>query len=262
MTTTGLSHRTFLYNGERGYVGRVLNQHISSLKPFTSKKQVGNVDVFLHLASKTVQEVEESFDLEYLKEVVKYCKSNQIKNLVYFSSVSVYGSVNELLVDETYEASSLQGYAKSKWLCEEYLKALDGLNILILRLPAVLTQKSDTYIVRLLQQLQNDEPISLKNYDQDFNAFIGVEDIASFLKEYAFKEKFEVLNFASSPEQTLLDVVKYLKKITSSASEIVLEDEKSNFFNLSIEKLTKKYEFKPSCYKESLKNWIELRDEK
>ncbi|WP_164969902.1 NAD-dependent epimerase/dehydratase family protein [Malaciobacter molluscorum] len=259
--TTGLSLK-YLYNGHTGFVGKILSRFIPNFIIFNKNKAV-NADVFLHLASNTKINANETDDLLYLKEVINYCKKNDIQNFVYFSTVSIYGNSNKENIKEDDISYNLKGYAKAKYLCEEYLiNEIKDLNILILRMPAILTKKSDTYIVRLLEQLYNNEEIILKNYNKIFNNFISVEDISNFIKEYSFSKKVEIVNLASNKDQTLKDIVLYLKELTNSTSNIILDEQKSDFYNLNIEKINKIYNFYPISYKDSLKQWLKIRNEK
>ncbi len=261
MIITGLSLK-YLYNGHTGYVGKILNRYFNNIEVFNHDIKL-KANVFLHLASNTKKETNELEDLLYLKKVIKYCQKNQIKNFVYFSTVSVYGNKNKQNLSEEEVCPTLKGYAKAKYLCEEYLiNEIKDLNILILRMPAILTKKSDTYIVRLLEQLYNNEEIILKNYNKIFNNFISVEDISNFIKKYSFSKKVEIVNLASNKEQTLKDIVLYLKELTNSTSNIILDKQKSDFYNLNIEKINKIYNFYPISYKDSLKQWLKIRNEK
>ena len=256
-----LTHKNYIITGENGYVGNILRKYFTNISTIHNNKFNKDI-ILLHLASSIDKNRIIESNITYLEDVVKYCIKNKIKKFVYFSTVCVYGKQNQLDIDERNGYMDLSLYGSSKLFAEQYLKSIKELDILVLRLPAILTQKMDTFIARILENLNNNKDIILTNYDNYFNNFISVEDIAKFVKQYKFEVDYEVINFASNKEQTLKDIVIYLKKILNSKSKIIYSDTSSNYYNISIDKLKNKYSFTPTSYKKSLKGWVALQSEK
>ncbi len=259
-TTIGSYHKKFLVSGYNGAVGSILTQYSNVFQPFDSLLNFADVDAFVHLASSSQNSRIIESNIIYLQKTIDFCLKNDIKNFIYFSSVSVYGKQNTLNVDEKSCNNDVSFYGLSKLFAEKYLQNIQDLHILVLRLPAVLTKKNDTYIASLLQKLKSNEEIVISNPEKQFNNFIGIDDIVRFVSDYKFDKKYEVLNFASSQKQTLKDIVLYLKDITASKSKISYDEKKDNFYNLSVEKLEKNYNFIVTNYKKSLQKWIELNE--
>ena len=260
-TTTGLSRRNYIVTGERGAIGSLIMDYFDNIFSINENMKKTDNGVLLHLAgSANTKRILDS-NILYLKEIVEYCLHKNIRYFVYFSSVSVYGKQDRVDVDEDSPLVGIDLYGASKLFAEQYLKTIDKIKFLILRLPAVLTKKADTYIAKILNDLKQDIDIILTNYDKQFNNFISVEDIARFIKQYNFDKHIEIVNFASNQEQTLYEVVLYLKELVKSKSNIICRDTQSRYYNICIDKLKNRYNFTPLSYKKSLKNWVEITDE-
>ncbi|MBT5400194.1 NAD(P)-dependent oxidoreductase [bacterium] len=257
----GSSHRNYLINGQNGSVGVLLKNSFKNIKDLNLLKISPESDVLLHLAASTESERILESNIKYLVRVVDYCLDNKIKNIVFFSSVSVYGKQSKLNIKENSGSQYLDLYGSSKLFAEQYLKNISNLNILVLRFPAILTDKSNTYISSILNDLSNNRSICLSNYNKYFNNFISVDDIARFIDNYNFSDKYTVLNFASEQSQTLKDVVLYMRDLLESKSTISYNDNESRYYNVSIEKLKSIFSFSPLDYKISLKRWIERSSE-
>lgn len=262
MITTGLSHKKYLMSGHDGSIGAIMIKNNPNIKSFNIKNDVSNINTFLHLAASIEDERIIESNIIYLQKVVEYCIKNKIKNFVYFSSVSVYGRQNKLDISESSCGNELSLYASSKLFAEAYLKSIANLNVLIIRLPAVLTNKKGTYISSLLVKLKNSEDIVLPNYEKQFNNFIGVDDIMNFIDRYEFYKNYEIINFASVKSQSLKDIVLFLYELISSKSKIYFDDTLKNFYNLNVDKLTLEYKYIPMNYKNSLEKWVEINNER
>jgi nucleoside-diphosphate-sugar epimerase len=257
VTTIGLSHRNYLINGQNGSVGTLLKYYFKNIKDLNLLKYSSESDVLLHLAASTEDGRILGSNIEYLVKIVNYCLDNNIKNLVFFSSASVYGKQSKLNIEEEGGSYHLDLYGSSKLFAEQYLKSITSLNVLVLRFPAILTNKDNTYISRILNDLRNNRSICLSNHNKQFNNFISVKDIALFINNYDFSDKYTVLNFASDQRQTLGDIVFYMRDLLKSKSILSFDTSKRDYYNISIDKLKYVFNFTPLGYKESLKMWIE-----
>lgn len=212
------------------------------------------VDCFIHLSADSNANFKDYYsivnsNINNLIDVVDYCKKNKIKNLIFFSAVGILGDKNKLNIDEDdISYNSIGLYNTSKLMGENILKE-SSINILILRLPTIISTKQDSGIIyRLTEKLKNNEDVYITNYNKRFNNFVSVEDISQFIQQYKFKTKYEVIYLAKKQTKTLLQIVKYLKKKINSKSEIYKDDKIQRFFNLSINKALK-HGYKPEKIK-------------
>lgn len=254
-----------LITGYKGDVGSILFNLYKEAKedivPLDTTVDI-NSERIIHLAAKsppaTSDEIIKS-NILYLQDIVRYAIRNNIKEIIFFSAVALYGNPTKENLSETDKIERPNLYGVSKLLGEEILKE-SPINALCLRFPAILCLKNSTnFISRCYLKLKNNNRLELTNPNELFNNFISVESIFRFLTQVKLVEKFDVINLASKKEKTLLEIVTLMKESLNSQSEIEISDKKSNFFNISTQKAEIKYGFVPYSVKDSLEDWIQQR---
>lgn len=228
----------YVANGLNGNVGTLLQNYINF-------KEKG--DVFIHLAAKSDGIYNEMIDsnINYLIQTIKKCEQMQIKNFIFFSAISIYNK------DDL--------YSHTKRIGEIILKETD-FNVLILRLPMILTNdKKNGVLNRIRQKLEKNEDIELYNWNKKFNNFITVQEIANFIKDYKFNKKYEIINLATDLNKTILEIVEFLRILLNSNSKIIKMNRTDDFFNIDISK-AKEYGFIPLDTRNKLKDWCEANN--
>lgn len=220
------------------------------------------VDRVLHLAAKslpaTCDEIINS-NILFLRELVKNAEQSGVKELVFFSAASVYGSSEIDLVNENSPFQSPSIYGLSKALGEEILRE-SKLNVLVIRLPAVLGYRNTTNIMaRWYHGMKTNEDIVYMNSQKLFNNFITVESIFNFLKVFTFCNKFDVINLASKRTMSVAEIVYFMKNAIGSSSKLV-DAGNSAFFAVSTQKAEEKYAFIPEDPREALSSWINKKN--
>lgn len=266
--TTGLFHKMIdknskiVISGANGSVGTLLFDKFSKDNYIVEKLDLNDLsqkDVFIHLAAKTLnsEEVLDS-NISYLKECIEYCKKTDIKYFIFFSTVSVYGNIDQKNVNElTNLSNTINIYGLSKLIGEKLLKESE-LNTLIIRLPAILTKNTkNTFIYKLYEKLSRNEDITISNYTNIFNNIIDINSIYDFILNYKILNSYEIFLLSVKQEKTLEEVVKYLKKELNSKSKIIKNKIKSNFYNIDSSKAIK-YNFNEKDIEEVLKEWIKI----
>lgn len=267
--TIGLFHKMItqkskiVISGANGAVGEILFEKFQKNNYLVSKLDLNNQkkqDVFIHLAAKTLNtnEILDS-NIEYLKKCIEYCKKTDIKYFVFFSTVSVYGNIDSLNINEESNFSNKPNiYGLSKLIGEELLKQSD-MSVLNLRLPAILTKNTkNTFIYSLYEKLEKNQDITITNSTKIFNNIVDVGSIYESILNYDFKEKNRTYLIASKQEKTLKEVVVFLKEILNSKSKIIENSSKSNFYNINISKSQDDLIYQAKDIFDVLKQWIDL----
>lgn len=269
VTTIGLFHKMItqkskiVISGANGAVGEILFENFKKNNYLVSKLDLNNTkkqDVFIHLAAKTLNtnEILDS-NIEYLKKCIEYCKKTDIKCFVFFSTVSVYGNIDSLNINEESNFSNKPNiYGLSKLIGEELLKQTN-MSVLNLRLPAILTKNTkNTFIYSLYEKLEKNQDITITNSTKIFNNVVDVGSIYESILNYDFKEKNRTYLIASKQEKTLKEVVMFLKEILNSKSKIIENSSKSNFYNINISKSQDDLIYQAKDIFDVLKQWIDL----
>ena len=224
--------------------------------------ELGGVDRILHLAAKsppaTYDEIIGS-NIIYLKELIKKAEESDVKELIFFSAASVYGSLDAECATEDSPFRSPSIYGLSKALGEEILKS-SNLKVLAIRLPAVLGLKNNTNIIaRWYRQMKNNDNVTFKNGDKLFNNFITVEALFDFLKDVTLKDRFDTINLASKKTMSIREIV-YMMKNTLSSSSYIIDGGFSPSFSISVEKAESLYGFVPQEPEKAILSWIQKKE--
>lgn len=224
--------------------------------------ELDGVDRILHLAAKsppaTYGEIVDS-NIIYLKELIKKAEENGVRELIFFSAASIYGSLDVELATEDSPFQTPDIYGLSKALGEEMLKS-SNLKVLVIRFPAVLGLRNNTNILaRWYNKMKKNETIVYTNGCKLFNNFITIESIFNFLREFKFCEKFDIVNLASQRTMSISEITAFLKNTIGSSSQLI-DGGSSPSFAISTEKAEEKYGFMPQDPQGALLSWIQKKE--
>jgi len=253
-----------IMTGSKGVIGKELSLALLGNGFNIVNYEDFNVDdkyahsTFLHLAAKTdtPNNIINS-NIIFLRECLEFSIKNKIKNFILFSAMSVYGSKNELNIDEDSSVCNPDLYGASKLFAEKLLYSYkDDIRVLILRLPGVLCSKgSDIFLERVYKNMNSNKDIAINNCEYFFNNMIGISSIANFLVNYDYKSKYEVYNLAGKQDSTLFEVIYLIKQTINSDSNIKCLEDKVNFFNISTKKAESAF-FVPPDTNSLISEWL------
>lgn len=249
-----------LVTGYNGDIGTLLTSMLEKNK-IGFLRYDGNlegVDRIIHLAAKsppaTYDEIISS-NILYLKDIIQKAQNSGVKELIFFSAASVYGSLDTDAATEDSPFKTPGIYGLSKALGEEILKESD-IKVLAIRLPAILGAKNTTNIIaRWYHKIKKDEEVVYMNGQKLFNNFITVESIFNFLKNFTFIEKFDVVNLASKKTMSIVEIVDFMKNTLESNSKLI-DGGSSSSFAISTQKAEEKYGFIPEDPRDAILSWI------
>jgi len=198
-------------------------------------------------------------NIGYLRTVIGRAELAGVEELIFFSSVSVYGYQDKEDVNETDGMLAPQLYGLSKLMGEKILE-LSHVKTLCIRLPGVLElRKASNFLSRMFVRLQNNEDIIVYNADKIFNNFIDIHSIADFVSNLTVTEKFDVINIGNEKQLTISEIIELIRSTLNSRSKVVYADKYMPFFNLSIAKATSRYGFKPGNARDNIIRWCSQR---
>ena len=167
-------------SGSSGSIGTLLKKYLAkkhniSTISFRGKQDikeemsVNRNDVLIHLASLNANLTSDSdrlLELDIAKNAIKYCKKNEIKSLVFFSTSQVYGSesLDDKPFKETDTCDSKTLYSVAKLDCEVFLSQEckeNNINLIILRSCPFIDLQSNSKIA-ILGKLAKNLKISIE----------------------------------------------------------------------------------------------------
>lgn len=149
--------------------------------------------------------------------VLKKMDELNIKNLVFTSSVAIYG-LNKKNPDENHNEDPFNHYGKSKWKAEKiidewYKKNPNSKSVTIIRPTVIFGERNRGNVYNLLKQINSGKFLMIgKGKNKKSMAYVG--NVVEFIKLKIFKTEngFNVYNYSDKPDYSMIDLVNLIQK--------------------------------------------------
>lgn len=193
------------------------------------------------------------YNLKTTKNIVNYAVRNKIKKFIFLSSVSIYGKINESVLEENTKIKDPTIYGLSKLKNEEYIKK-SNLSAVSIRLPGVVGLFSKR---NLLTRILNSKQRILKVYNKNklFNNVIHVDNLSNFITKLCNKK----LKRGNVPLLVSSKKPIYFKEVMSilfKNKKIKYQKKLKTSFIINNNKAIKEFNFKPWSTNYSLKKFV------
>ena len=179
-------------------------------------KSLKNYECVIHLAAEHRDDVSPvslyyDVNVQGTKNIVEAMVRNGINNIVFTSSVAIYG-LNKSNPDETHPADPFNHYGKSKWQAEEVLRKWhnekpDERNLTIVRPTVVFGENNRGNVYNLLKQIASGKFMMIgRGLNKKSMAYVG--NVAAFLDYCANTMKgYQVYNYIDKPDMDMNGLV-------------------------------------------------------
>lgn len=151
------------------------------------------------------------------KNVLNAMDRNGIKNLIFTSSVAIYG-LNKSNPDENHTADPFNHYGKSKWEAEKLIKEWfrkdpKNKSINIIRPTVIFGERNRGNVYNLLKQISSGKFIMIGK-GENKKSMAYVRNIVSFIKHRSelIETGYHVFNYADKPDFTMTELTKIIEK--------------------------------------------------
>lgn len=151
------------------------------------------------------------------KNVLNAMDRNGIKNLIFTSSVAIYG-LNKSNPDENHTADPFNHYGKSKWEAEKLIKEWfrkdpKNKSINIIRPTVIFGERNRGNVYNLLKQISSGKFIMIGN-GENKKSMAYVRNIVSFIKHRSelIERGYHVFNYADKPDFSMTELTKIIEK--------------------------------------------------
>ncbi|MDQ2179814.1 NAD-dependent epimerase/dehydratase family protein [Marinifilum sp. D714] len=151
------------------------------------------------------------------KNVLEAMDRNGVKNIVFTSSVAVYG-LNKKNPNEEHPADPFNHYGKSKWQAEEvlrewYEKDPENRSLTIVRPTVIFGERNRGNVFNLLKQIASGKFLMVGK-GTNFKSMAYVGNIVAFLKYHLenVKPGYQVYNYIDKPDLCMNDLVTQVEK--------------------------------------------------
>ena len=159
-------------------------------------------------------------NVEGTRNVLEAMDSAGIKNLIFTSSVAVYG-LNKENPDENHPVDPFNHYGKSKWEAEKVIKKWysdrpDGKSVTIIRPTVIFGERNRGNVFNLLKQIASGRFLMVgKGINKKSMAYVG--NVVAFIKSRVEVNQigYEVYNYVDKPDFNMMELVEQVKKSLS-----------------------------------------------
>ena len=160
------------------------------------------------------------------KNILEKMDENGVKNLIFTSSVAIYG-LNKSNPNEMHSEDPFNHYGKSKWQAEKVIKEWydndpDNKSVTILRPTVIFGERNRGNVYNLLKQISSGKFIMIgKGENKKSMAYVG--NIVALIKNRLDKSElgYHVFNYADKPDFTMTELVSVIEsKINISISKL------------------------------------------
>jgi len=151
------------------------------------------------------------------KNVLSAMDKNGVKNIVFTSSVAIYG-LNKKNPDENHPADPFNHYGKSKWQAEEilrewYNKNTQNRSLTIIRPTVIFGERNRGNVYNLLKQISSGKFL-LVGKGTNYKSMAYVGNIVAFIKFQLenIKSGYNVFNYIDKPDVNMNELVNQVEK--------------------------------------------------
>ena len=190
-----------------------------------------------------------------------YAKSTGVRLFIYLSTMSMYGSITGIEVDEEMPLNDPGMYGLSKYIGETILKEYaEFFPSVCIRLPGVVGPGYfRPWIGSVLQRALINEPISIYNPDSLFNNVVHLSDLARFILRVVESNVsgYQNVNLAADSPMAIRDVVNLIIALTGSKAKVIEKGIAGNSFLIRQEKIKEIFSFTPSTTESTIRHYVE-----
>lgn len=152
-----------------------------------------------------------------MENTLRAMERNDVKRIVFFSSVAVYG-LNKTNPDEEYPADPFNHYGKSKWqaelVLEEWYRTHPDWNINIVRPTVIFGERNRGNVYNLLKQISGGR-FGMIGRGENKKSMAYVGNVVSFTKFLIERQRcgYNVFNYVDKPDFTMNELVGHVEYV-------------------------------------------------
>ena len=195
-----------------------------SIKKNILLRYFANIDTVIHCAGSGLVGLSDNKkyflrDINSTKNILKFASDNKKKiNIIFISSISVYGNEYKKKISEKEEIFPISNYAKckkeSEKICKKYSDKFN-IGVKILRVTSLygMGLKKQVIFDAIIKILRNEN--RFHGTGNEIRDFLHIDDFTDLIKKILRKKfkNYEVLNCGSGKDYKIKDVIQKIKKI-------------------------------------------------
>lgn len=223
------------------------------------------IDAIIHIAavSSKVHSIYEFIqnNVTGMKNLIEYALNKKVNYLIYLSSLSIHGRIEDTVVTEKTPIINPDMYGMSKYIAELLLceKAIN-INSIAIRLPGVLGIGAHRHwLSTVFTRAKNGDDILIFNPDAPFNNAVHVEDLAEFINNLLERKwhGFHVMPLGAGGLTTIKEAVERIILKTESTSRVIIKREDKSSFIISSHYAKDTFQYTPMNINEMIDKYVD-----
>ncbi len=204
---------------------------------FSARAARPHTVVFLAVVNKSVENSFKSYrdNVSIVRHFIDGCRRVDVRSIVYFSSVDVYGRRPPLPITEHSPITPDTWYGLAKYTCEWMLRSSGEVRcpVTILRIPGVYGRwDGDRSVIgRMVGAARKEGRIVVRGSGERLRDYVYVDDVARLVEALNPLKYDGVLNVATGVSRSVLEMARLVCRVLGRQVEIVHEapDEEREF---------------------------------
>lgn len=187
-----------------------------------------------------------------------------VKNFINLSSLSVYGDIQSSVIDETTNTVTSSPYGMSKRLGELLLMEMKGaIKSVSIRLPGIIGYGATNrpWLMKVHQQLRNNDPVAVTNAAHVFNSAVHISDISRWIGSLATLDLpgAGIITAAGKDPMTFRQAVDLLRDLSESTSVVTYRDSPYRHVLVNNDLAISDYGYEPASVEQTIRRMAEER---
>ncbi|MBK69576.1 MAG: hypothetical protein CMF54_07290 [Legionellales bacterium] len=218
----------------------------------------GKSNLIFKNRKKEIQQINENINI--VKNIIKFCKLNNVKKIIFLSSSAVYSDTNSIPFNENECNNPKNSLGISKFVSENYLKKFSKRNSVKVNILRVFTvygkgMKENQFLYQAIKKFKSKKKNLIFWNKEVIRNFVHVDDIVNIIIKFIDinMPKFAIYNVASNNSYTIKTVIKYLNEMTGYKKKIIFKENINNLSHkVNNNKIKKKLNLKFKDFKKEL----------
>jgi nucleoside-diphosphate-sugar epimerase len=192
------------------------------------------IDTIIHIAAGLSGSTEKLVrdNIRSTMKLIRKAEQNNVRRFIYISTVSVYGSVNGELSEDS-DIINPEIYGMTKYIAENLVKESVIPEKLVIELPRMLgpfvnlENTSGSGFLTMTKKILNNEDVTCFIPYVQYNNYMHVSDLEDFLETLLNSEKWNTYDkvlLGTKDRLTMLEILQIMKDAVQSTSIITAED--------------------------------------
>lgn len=166
-------------------------------------------------------------NIKIVHNLIKHCQIANIKSIIYFSSVDVYGSKSCLPIAEESKIEPDTWYGLAKYSSEWMLISSGKVKcpVTILRIPGIYgNAPNDRSVIRkIASSIKNEQRVYIKGSGQNLRDYVFLGDLCNLLELLIPLQYHGIINVATGQSHAIIDLANLVAEISQIQFEVIYQ---------------------------------------